>query len=104
MRWAWSQDYHNRPSATQLKETLSQLSVSHLVNAYPLQPFLSPKVLRKGKRKRRRGGERRREEREGREGRGETEGWEGEKEEREGREGRQCPILYRIHLHVAVKA
>ena len=44
MRWAWEQDYHNRPSATQLKEVLLQSSVSHLINAYPLQPFTLPEV------------------------------------------------------------
>ena len=44
MRWAWQQDYRDRPSAAQLQDILSYSSVPHLVDAYPLVPFVYAKV------------------------------------------------------------
>lgn len=37
MRWAWQQDYHDRPTSSQLESVLSLPAVPHLVDAYSLE-------------------------------------------------------------------
>uniref|UniRef100_A0A1X7UH02 non-specific serine/threonine protein kinase n=1 Tax=Amphimedon queenslandica TaxID=400682 RepID=A0A1X7UH02_AMPQE len=37
MRWAWQQDYHDRPTSSQLDSVLSLPAVPHLVDAYSLE-------------------------------------------------------------------
>ena len=39
MRWAWQQDFHQRPSAFQLEELLASPSVPLMVDAYNLQAY-----------------------------------------------------------------
>lgn len=44
MKWAWEQDYHNRPSASKLESLLSSPEIPHLIDAYSLHGFCYPKV------------------------------------------------------------
>ena len=37
LRWAWQQDYHDRPTSSQLESVLSLPAVPHLVDAYSLE-------------------------------------------------------------------
>lgn len=45
MRWAWEQDYHNRPSAVELESVLEQSAIPHLVDAYSMKGNSYQKVL-----------------------------------------------------------
>ena len=44
MKWAWEQDYRDRPSSSQLESVLTTPAVPHLVDAYSLQGYSHPKV------------------------------------------------------------
>ena len=44
MKWAWEQDYRDRPSSSQLESVLTTSAVPHLVDAYSLQGRCHPKV------------------------------------------------------------
>lgn len=45
MKWAWQQDYHDRPSSSELESVLSMSAIPHLVDAYSMQGNCYQQVL-----------------------------------------------------------